>query len=132
MCIIHVVNKFENCVFFLNFKNNHICPCLHNIRLSYIIKKCISVLPVRMCMSTYGLTVNNCSFLFKDDENTCPKGRAIMHVYRVVSQTKEHKHYNMQWNIIDKTLTEFDNDNILMVKMISLKKKQNNKCIIFI
>ena len=40
--------------------------------------------PNRMRMSTS----NNGSFLIKNNENTYPKGRALIHMYIVVPQTK--------------------------------------------
>jgi len=49
--IVYIVNLFE-IVFSFNVKDNNIFPCLHNIRLSYNIKKCVSALSIRMRMST--------------------------------------------------------------------------------
>ena len=48
---IYVVQMFE-IVCSSNVKDNNIFPCLHNIRLSYNMQKCFSVLPIRVRMST--------------------------------------------------------------------------------
>ena len=47
----YIVNMFES-VFSLNVNDNNIFPCLHNIRLTYNKKKCVSALSIRMRMST--------------------------------------------------------------------------------
>ena len=46
-------------------------------------KQNVSDLSVCACLHK---TVNR--FLFNDNENTYPKGRALMHIYRVVPHTK--------------------------------------------
>jgi len=48
---MYIVKQFD-IVFSFNVKNNNIFPCLHNIRLSYNIKKYFSALSIRMRMST--------------------------------------------------------------------------------
>ena len=75
-------NTFET-VLSLNVKDNDIC---HNIRLSYNIQK-DSVMCQPQCTCPYK-TTNIVVLIFKNDGNTCPKGRAMMKMYRVVSQTK--------------------------------------------
>ena len=46
------IGKMFGIVFSFSVKQNNIFPCLHYIRPSYNIKKCFSVLSIRMCMST--------------------------------------------------------------------------------
>ena len=57
--------------------------------------KCVSALPIIMCMSTSN--VKKDGFLFKNNENTYPKGRALMQMYKVVPQTKRG---NMKNNML--------------------------------
>ena len=52
----------------------------------YYLHKWFSDLQIRMCMSISNR--RHGSVLFKNDENTYQKGRAIMQMYRVVHQTK--------------------------------------------
>ena len=47
---VYIVKMFE-IMFSFNVKDNNIFPCLYNIRLSYKIQKCFSVLSIRMRMS---------------------------------------------------------------------------------
>ena len=65
-------------VFSFNVKDNNIFPCLHNIA---------SVLCQQECTCLHK-TVNMVVFFVKSNENTYPKGRALMQMYRVVSITK--------------------------------------------
>ena len=71
-------------MFSLNVKDNNIFPCYY-IRLSYNIYKCFNALPIRRCMSTSNSKHGN--FLFKNNEITYQKGRALMQMYSVVPQT---------------------------------------------
>ena len=59
----------------------------HATRLSYNIYQCSSTLSIRVSVSTQNSYHG--SFLFKNVENTYPKGRALVQMYRVVSQTKK-------------------------------------------
>jgi len=70
-------------VFSFNVKNANIFPCLHNIRLSYITYRNDSVLCQSECTCLHK-TVNMVVFFVKSNENTYPKGRALMQMYRVV------------------------------------------------
>ena len=75
-------------VFTLNVKDTNIFSCLHNIRLSYNIKKCFSVLTLRMSMLP-NRTVNMVVFVVKSNKHTYPKGRSLMQMYAVVPITKK-------------------------------------------
>ena len=68
-------------VFSLNVKDNNIGPCSHNIRLSFFYKM---LEPIKMLHKTVKMVV----FFVKNNENTYPKGRALMQMYRVVPITK--------------------------------------------
>ena len=81
---MYIVNMFEIVCFTIN--DNNMFQCLKNIRLSYNIYKCASALSIRMRMPTY--TVNMAVFFVKSNENTYPKGGALMQMYRVVFITK--------------------------------------------
>jgi len=64
-----------------NVKDNNIFRCLHNIRLSFNMR----------CQSECAClhkTINMVVFFVKSNENTYPKGRALMQMFRVVPITK--------------------------------------------
>ena len=83
---MYIVKKFE-IVFSFNIKDNNIFPCLHNIRLSYNKLKCFNALSIRMaCLHK---TVTMVVLFVKSNENTYPKGRALMQIYRVVPQRRK-------------------------------------------
>ena len=75
-------NMFE-IVFSFNVKDNNIFPCLPNIWLSYN----TSMLCQSKCACLHK-TVNMAVFFVKSNENTYPKGRALMQMHRVVPITK--------------------------------------------
>ena len=52
-------------------------------------------LPIIMPMSTSNNKHGTCNFLFKNIENTYPKGRALMQMYRVVPQMKRRNFYHV-------------------------------------
>ena len=74
-------------VFFFNVKDNDMCPCLHDIRLSHNIYKNVAVICHSECACLHK-TVNMAVFFVKSNENTYSKGRALMEMYRVVSIMK--------------------------------------------
>ena len=49
------------------------------------------------CMSTSNSKQKYGSFLFKNNENTYPKGRALVQMYRIVPQTKRGKFKDTLW-----------------------------------
>ena len=71
-------------VFSFNVKDNNILPCLHNIRFSY---NNAAVFCQSECACLHK-TANKTVFFVKSNENTYPKGRALMQMYRVVPQMK--------------------------------------------
>ena len=67
-------------------RTKYILPCLHNIRLPLTYRNA----PV-LCQSECAClrnTVNMVVFFGKSNENTYPKGRALMKMYRVVPITE--------------------------------------------
>jgi len=77
---MYLVKKFE-LVFSFYVKDTNIIPCLRSIILS-----------VSACQSECARrhkTVNMIVFLVKRNENTYPKGRARMPIYRVVPLMKK-------------------------------------------
>jgi len=83
---MHIVKTLE-IVFSFNVKDNNIFSCLHNIRLSFNIKKCFGGLSIRMLHKTVNVVI----FFVKSNEITNPKGRALMQMYVIVSQLKREK-----------------------------------------
>ena len=83
---MYIVKMFE-IMFSFYVKDTNIFPCLHNIKLSYNIYKNASVLCQSECACLYK-TVNMEVFFVKSNENTYPKGRALMQMYKVVPITK--------------------------------------------
>ena len=73
-------------MFFFNVKDKNIFPRLHIIRLSKTYRNA-SVLCQSECACLHK-TVNMVVFFVKNNENTYPKGRALMQMYRVVPKTK--------------------------------------------
>ena len=69
-----------------NVKDNNVYPCLHNITfISYNIHTFCSAQSECACLHK---TVNMAVFFVKSYENTYPKGKALIQMYRVVPQTK--------------------------------------------
>jgi len=76
-------------VFSFYVKDSNLYPCLHNIRLSYN-KKYIEMLQCFVNQNGHVyINSKHGSFFVKSYENTFPKGRALMQMYRVVPITKE-------------------------------------------
>ena len=75
-------------VFSFNVKDNNIGPCSHNIRLSFFYKM---LQPIKMLHKTVKMVV----FFVKNNENTYPKERALMQIYRVVCQMNRENLINM-------------------------------------
>ena len=89
-------------MFSFNVKDNDIFPCLHYIRQLPITYKNASVLCQSECACLHK-TVNMVVFFVKSNENTYPKGRALMQMYRVVPITKRQiQHLRLIEQVIKK------------------------------
>ena len=69
-------------VFYCNVKDNNIFPCLHVLDFPITYRNALV-----LCQSEHAclhITVNTVVFFVKCNENTYPKGRPLMPMYRVV------------------------------------------------
>ena len=76
-----IVKKFKT-LFFFYVKDNNIFPCLHNIYFPITYRNA-SVFCQSECACLHK-TANMVVFFVKSNENTYPKGRALMQMYSVV------------------------------------------------